>query len=127
MNDRPVLPVVEPPGISLRFAALLFLSLTALIVVALIVTWMIFWSWTGGDAARRKVAREHSKKQSTSLRSSSNAVPLSLTQREQRRTYLRKQQELLTTYGWIDRQQGIVHIPIDEACARFLENERSSQ
>lgn len=30
-------------------------------------------------------------------------------------------QERLTSYGWVDRAQGIVHIPIDEAMKRIAE------
>lgn len=31
----------------------------------------------------------------------------------------RKQEETLRTYGWVDQQRGVVHIPIEEAKKRF--------
>lgn len=32
--------------------------------------------------------------------------------------FRRHEQERLTSYGWVDRDKGIVHIPIDEALAK---------
>ncbi|MBV9876178.1 MAG: hypothetical protein JO025_15735 [Verrucomicrobia bacterium] len=34
--------------------------------------------------------------------------------------YLKAKNQELTTYGWIDRKNGIVHIPIQQAMDRFL-------
>ena len=35
---------------------------------------------------------------------------------------LRRQEDArLTTYGWVDRQAGIVHIPVDVAMTQILE------
>jgi hypothetical protein len=36
-------------------------------------------------------------------------------------SYLQSQQNLLNTYGWIDRQSGIVRMPIDRAMELVLE------
>src|SRR5580704_10268093 len=36
-------------------------------------------------------------------------------------SYLQSQQNLLNTYGWIDRQNGIVRLPIDRAMELLLE------
>jgi hypothetical protein len=37
------------------------------------------------------------------------------------RTYFDSQQQTLNTYGWIDRQNGIVRLPIDRAMELLLE------
>lgn len=37
------------------------------------------------------------------------------------RTYADSQEKLLNTYGWIDRQNGIVRLPIDRAMELLLE------
>jgi hypothetical protein len=37
------------------------------------------------------------------------------TPREDLRTFRRQEDEILTTYGWVDKNAGIVHIPIGEA------------
>ena len=37
---------------------------------------------------------------------------------------LRKENEILTTYGWVDREKGIARIPIDRAIQLFLEKEK---
>lgn len=34
----------------------------------------------------------------------------------------RRDQERLTTYGWVDKQHGIVHIPIDQAKEKFMQS-----
>jgi hypothetical protein len=36
-------------------------------------------------------------------------------------SYLQSQQNLLNTYGWIDRQSGVVRMPIDRAMELLLE------
>jgi len=36
-------------------------------------------------------------------------------------SYLQSQQNLLNSYGWIDRQEGIVRLPIDRAMELLLE------
>ncbi len=40
---------------------------------------------------------------------------------EDLRNYYRSQQDLLNSYGWIDRQNGIVHLPIDRAMELLLQ------
>jgi hypothetical protein len=37
------------------------------------------------------------------------------------RNYAESQEKLLNTYGWIDRQNGIVRLPIDRAMELLLE------
>jgi hypothetical protein len=37
---------------------------------------------------------------------------------------LQKENETLSTYGWLDRQKGIARIPIDRAMQLFLAKER---
>jgi hypothetical protein len=34
------------------------------------------------------------------------------------------QRKKLTTYGWVDREQGIVHVPIDKAMRELVEQKR---
>jgi len=35
--------------------------------------------------------------------------------------YVRKEQHLLNSYGWVDREHGIAHIPIGIAMARLAQ------
>jgi hypothetical protein len=37
---------------------------------------------------------------------------------------LRQENEILTTYGWVDRAKGTARIPIDRAMELFLEKEK---
>jgi hypothetical protein len=36
----------------------------------------------------------------------------------------RRQQERLGSYGWVDKEKGLVHVPIDDAMERTLRGER---
>lgn len=36
-------------------------------------------------------------------------------------TYAQSQEERLTTYGWVDEEQGVVHMPIDDAMRLTIE------
>ncbi|BDG10522.1 hypothetical protein [Anaeromyxobacter paludicola] len=40
------------------------------------------------------------------------------------RELLRKQRAQLAGYGWIDKEKGVIHIPIDEAIDRLVKGER---
>ena len=35
--------------------------------------------------------------------------------------YVRKEQQLLGSYGWVDRERGIVHVPIEVAMERLAQ------
>ncbi|MBI5070894.1 MAG: hypothetical protein HZB56_21950 [Deltaproteobacteria bacterium] len=40
------------------------------------------------------------------------------------RTLQAQKQAQLGSYGWIDRQKGLVHVPVDQAVDRLLQGER---
>lgn len=40
------------------------------------------------------------------------------------RELMEKQQAWLGGYGWVDKEHGVIHIPIDEAMERLLRGER---
>jgi hypothetical protein len=39
--------------------------------------------------------------------------------------YRAAEQDLLTSYDWVDREKGIVRIPVDDAMKLFVRNEKS--
>jgi hypothetical protein len=41
--------------------------------------------------------------------------------------YRRRDLEILDSYGWVDRQKGIIHIPIDRAIDRFLSEQQGKK
>ncbi|REJ88174.1 MAG: hypothetical protein DWQ34_22865 [Planctomycetota bacterium] len=48
-------------------------------------------------------------------------TPLEPNQKQRKLEYLAEQQELLHGYGWVDREQGVARIPIDEAMRLYVE------
>lgn len=93
-----------------------WLLLIVLSVVAIAYLWYPhaskFWSrYTGGSTAPFGVRQ-----------SVSNGRPrLQVDEIVDFQTYKKKQDGLLTTYGWTDKAQGVVRIPIDRAIERLLE------
>lgn len=47
-------------------------------------------------------------------------APLEPDQRRRKEAYLAEEQQLLNTYGWVDRQQEIARIPIEEAMRIYV-------
>jgi hypothetical protein len=41
--------------------------------------------------------------------------------------YRRKDRETLNSYGWVDRQKGIIHVPIDRAIDRLLADQQGKK
>jgi hypothetical protein len=41
--------------------------------------------------------------------------------------YRRRDLEMLSSYGWVDRDKGIIHIPIDAAIDRFLAEQQGKK
>ena len=41
--------------------------------------------------------------------------------------YRRRDLEILSSYGWVDREKGIIHIPIDRAIDRFLSEQQGKK
>jgi hypothetical protein len=75
----------------------------------------LYYLLAGYEAQARRNDTELSprtQQQSTTLQS----TPLADYER-----YRREQDRLTTTYGWVDRQQGIVRIPIERAMELYLE------
>ena len=54
----------------------------------------------------------------------SPAPKLQISPQDDLQDLLRKENEILTTYGWVDREKGIARIPIDRAIQLFLEKEK---
>jgi hypothetical protein len=48
-------------------------------------------------------------------------------QRQRKQAYMAEQQQLLNTYGWVDRQQGIAHIPIEDAMRIYVKEHEAHQ
>jgi len=109
------LPRTAPATVDPRFAALLLIGNACLVVISIVVTWFLYVRWSGPQAMQSEARHLQ-----TAPRTPANAAPLSVIQREERRDYENRQKELLTSYGWIDRKQGIARIPLELAMERYL-------
>jgi hypothetical protein len=49
---------------------------------------------------------------------------LQINPQEEFQKYLRKQKEILNSYGWVSREAGVVRIPIDRAMELVVEREK---
>ena len=49
---------------------------------------------------------------------------LQISPQDELQQLLQKENEILGTYGWVDREKGIARIPIDRAMQLFLEKEK---
>jgi hypothetical protein len=56
-----------------------------------------------------------------------HGAPLEPDQQQRKQAYLAEQQQLLKTYGWVDRRQDIARIPIDEAMRIYVERQEAAE
>lgn len=113
---------IESTVVDPRFTAAFAYGSTAIIVVAMGATWWLYSAWAGPQAMQHKAQR---------IRETPNipisAAPLSVWQRQDRLEYERRQKALLSTYGWIDRENGIARIPLVKAMERLAADKEAEQ
>lgn len=93
----------------------------ALIVVSAVIS-ILVWALFGYFEARE--ARQAPPEYPLAVTKAPRLPPeprLQTNPREDLRELRAEEDEALTTYGWVDRNAGVVRIPIDEAMKRTLE------
>ena len=97
------------PGIAYRFA--IFISIATVISVAIV--YGTFWFFEG----QRRASDEATQLFPLSVGRTQEPVGPRLQTQPFKDVHLVRQREheTLTTYGWVDRPNGVVRIPIDEA------------
>jgi hypothetical protein len=101
----------EVQGVSLR-PLLIF---TFALAVALLSISLILWAVIGSPPLRMQVAPA----EVTPVVSAGPGIQYSPA--GERREVVEPALERITTYGWVDREAGIVHIPVEEAMRRLAE------
>jgi len=67
------------------------------------------------------------EEQSVAMNIAPQQAPLDPDQRAHRERYETQQQELLSTFGWIDHDKGVARVPIDDAMSRFVNERKAAQ
>lgn len=127
MNESLSAPKELPPpkqhestSVNGRLVAVCAFGLFAMIVIAMLVSRQVREHWL---IPARAVATGMAARQARAV----SKVPLDPHQRQTRSLYEAEQQERLSTYGWVDRSRGKVHIPIERAMAISIQQSRSAR
>jgi len=100
----------EVGDINPKRVAMVGLALATVIAVSLLVTYGLFYYFYRGETRKRPVP--------SPLSYSREPTPeprLSVEPGEDLKTLRSEEDAMLKSYGWIDRDKGVVHIPIDRA------------
>jgi hypothetical protein len=121
-HDNPVVER-EPTDVNVR-AILWFL---VILMVGTIVVFAAMWWLRAGLLARERAASPAltplAERESVRLPRDLDKLPAPQLHADDRRELAKLREyekERLTTYGWIDRKSGVVHIPVDEAMKLVL-------
>lgn len=106
-------PGYEATDADPRALSVLGLGLALLVAVALLVSWWLLGVLGGG-----KTPPEHPM---FAYRTGPDGPLLQASPTAEIEEHAREERQRLATYGWIDRQNGIVHVPIERAMALTLE------
>ena len=92
-----------------------------LVVVAVLVQLGLWWMFHQFEQAQ---ARRESPPALVQAPAPAPEPRLQISPQEDLDQMLHQENEVLSTYGWIDRERGIARIPIDRAMQLFLEKEK---
>lgn len=105
----------EPRDLSPQTIALFGILVAATVVLCILVAYWLFW-YSANEAART------GRQPSPLLTQEAPQGPrLQVHAPKDLRTFLAGEDALLQSYGWVNRQSGIVHIPIDRAMHLLVE------
>lgn len=115
-------PVIDPEAlhekrdVRLKVIVIFAVALVAAAIVIHVLIWLLFEGFgrlTPGAASEFPRAPAQAD-------TNPPAPRLQVKPREDMKELRRREEDLLATYGWVDRETGIVRIPIDEAMQRVL-------
>jgi len=99
----------EPSDVSRRFAMMAFTGLLAALILSGL---LVLWLYPATTPDRRLTGRLPS----------APAPQLQSDPARQMQDFLAQERARLNSTGWIDRQQGIAHIPIEDAMRRVAQD-----
>jgi hypothetical protein len=120
--DAPAEPPVlnhEPTDADLGSVERIIVGLVVLLGVAFLLMWILFGLFSGRedrlDTPPTALVQEQRERDTRQPLERFPAPRLQEQPYEDIQMYLRSQERVLQGYGWVDRQKGIVHIPIERA------------
>ena len=117
MTDQPHVASTERDDVNVRAVLLFGAGLAVTAAVIHVVVWLLFGYFSGREAARVVPVYPLAAGQDTQV---PPAPRLQTNPREDLRLLRTKEEEVLTTYAWVDKPAGVVRIPIDEAMRLLL-------
>ena len=113
-------PEVRHEGTDVNVRAILGWGAGLLVAAVLIhfVVWLLFLYLSGRETTRDAVDYPLAAGQATRVPPEPR---LQTTPREDLRALRAREQEILSSYGWVDKPTGVVRIPIDEAMKLTLQ------
>lgn len=126
MTDSPHSQTAEPVGhvpgggasdVNVRAVFLFGLGLALTAVVIHVVVWLLFVYFSGREATRVLPVYPLAAGRDNELPPEPR---LQTNPREDLRALRAHEDEILTTYAWVDRPAGVVRVPIDEAMKLLL-------
>jgi hypothetical protein len=120
VGDRHDNPVVEgePTDVNVRAILWLLLVLSAGCVVVFTAMWWLREGFLAREQAANPALTPLAERESVRLPRDLNKLPsprLHADDREELEALRAYEKERLTTYGWVDRESGVVRIPVNEA------------
>lgn len=132
IGDRPLpheahgahdpLPDPEPPDVRIGPIVATGAGLLLLMVIGIFVSLEMIRRW-----GAERVAGEPAPRPQGVFREQNPQTPLLQVGGRQAMTEMREREaELLGSYGWVDRGQGVVHIPIEKAIGQYLSRRQAN-
>jgi hypothetical protein len=113
--SQPAPRAPEPEQVETKVVVLVAAAALALFTAATVVTWLVLQGWRREPAA--PVPPEVGRLELGMV----NQAPFALDTRAER--LRREERERLSSYGWVDPEQRLIHLPVERAMERLLSEE----
>lgn len=110
-------PPPEPEGVHTRTLLVVGIAALALFTLAVVAQWLLLRVW-GQPFVVPEALGQREIGMVDQVPFEENTQAASLRERQRQR---------LTTYGWVDREAGLIHLPVEEAARQLLAEEEGAR